>query len=127
MKNLQLKLDILEDELNLPIQFLSGKIHELVIHIPWTKLGSEPIVVTVNTMECEIAPSFQQKPSGEDVPQVPAPESAAGKDDVPKRAVPEIPGYMQGFVSRLKNNIKVQVNNLMFKYIQVRCVDQAAD
>lgn len=31
---------------------MSGHIHELRIHVPWTKLGSEPVVITINTMEC---------------------------------------------------------------------------
>lgn len=39
-------------ELKLPFTFLSGHIHELRIHVPWTKLSSEPVVVTINTMEC---------------------------------------------------------------------------
>lgn len=39
-------------ELKLPFTFLSGHIHELRIHVPWTKLGSEAVVITINTMEC---------------------------------------------------------------------------
>ncbi|XP_031724466.1 LOW QUALITY PROTEIN: vacuolar protein sorting-associated protein 13B, partial [Anarrhichthys ocellatus] len=39
-------------ELKLPFTFMSGHIHELRIHVPWTKLGSEPVVITINTMEC---------------------------------------------------------------------------
>lgn len=50
--NLELRLDVLEKELMLPITFLSGKIHKLQIHIPWTKLGSEPVEITINTLEC---------------------------------------------------------------------------
>lgn len=38
--------------MKLPFTFLSGHIHELRIHVPWTKLGSEPVVITINTMEC---------------------------------------------------------------------------
>ena len=29
-----------------------GHIHELQIHVPWTRLQSEPIVLTINTIEC---------------------------------------------------------------------------
>lgn len=39
-------------ELKLPFTFLSGHIHELRIHVPWTKLSTEPVVITINTMEC---------------------------------------------------------------------------
>ncbi|XP_008945138.1 PREDICTED: vacuolar protein sorting-associated protein 13B-like [Merops nubicus] len=52
LSKLELKLDVLEQELKLPFTFLSGHIHELRIHVPWTKLGSEPVVITINTMEC---------------------------------------------------------------------------
>lgn len=49
-QNLDLKLDVLEEELSLPFQFLSGHIHELAIRVPWTKIASEPIVITINTI-----------------------------------------------------------------------------
>ncbi|KAI4810856.1 hypothetical protein KUCAC02_013784 [Chaenocephalus aceratus] len=52
LSKLDLKLDVLEQELKLPFTFMSGHIHELRIHVPWTKLGSEPVVITINTMEC---------------------------------------------------------------------------
>lgn len=48
--NLDLKLDVLEEELHSPFTFSSGHIHELRIHVPWTKLASEPIVITINTI-----------------------------------------------------------------------------
>lgn len=51
-QNLDLRLDVLEEELNLPFcSFLSGHIHELIIRVPWTKIASEPICVTINTIE----------------------------------------------------------------------------
>ena len=34
--------------------FVSGHIHELRIHVPWHKLGSEPVVITINTIECAL-------------------------------------------------------------------------
>lgn len=49
---MDLRLDVLEEELNLPFcTFLSGHIHELTIRVPWTKIASEPICVTINTIE----------------------------------------------------------------------------
>ncbi|KTF72574.1 hypothetical protein cypCar_00047186 [Cyprinus carpio] len=42
-----LRLEVLEQELKLPFT-----IHELCIHVPWTKLSTEPVVITINTMEC---------------------------------------------------------------------------
>lgn len=50
--NLDLRLDIIEKAIQLPIVFQSGHIHELRLHVPWTKLGSDPVVITINTIEC---------------------------------------------------------------------------
>lgn len=49
-QNLELKLDVLEEELQLPFTFLSGHINDLKIQIPWTKIASEPIIITINTI-----------------------------------------------------------------------------
>ena len=71
--NLDLRLDVLEQELALPFSFVNGHIlsswmcpltkelalpfsfvnghiHELRIHVPWTKLTSESVVITINTI-----------------------------------------------------------------------------
>ena len=53
-QQVDLRLDALEGMLNLPITFVSGHIHELRLHVPWTKLGSEPVVITFNTIECVV-------------------------------------------------------------------------
>lgn len=50
LHNLDLRLEVLEEELQLPFTFVSGHIHELIIHVPWTKLYSEPICITINTI-----------------------------------------------------------------------------
>lgn len=52
LTNLDLRLDVLEEEFRLPFNLVSGHIHELQIHVPWTRLQSEPIVLTINTIEC---------------------------------------------------------------------------
>lgn len=49
-QNLDLRLDVLEDELQLPFSFVSGHIHELTVRVPWTKIASEPIQITINTI-----------------------------------------------------------------------------
>lgn len=49
-QNLDLRLDVLEEELQLPFSFVSGHIHELTIRVPWTKIASEPIQITINTI-----------------------------------------------------------------------------
>ena len=59
---MDLRLDALEGMLNLPITFVSGHIHELRLHVPWTKLGSEPVVITFNTIECVVKVGLCCKP-----------------------------------------------------------------
>jgi len=50
-QNLDLRLEVLEEELNLPVELVSGHIHELSILVPWTKLMSEPVKIVINTIE----------------------------------------------------------------------------
>ena len=52
LNNLELRLDVLESDLGLPMQLVSGKIRRLHIQVPWTALNSEPVRVTVDTLEC---------------------------------------------------------------------------
>lgn len=58
-QNLDLRLEVLEEQLNLPFVFVSGHIHELLIHVPWVKITSEPIVVTINTIGNTICNAYQ--------------------------------------------------------------------
>lgn len=48
--NLELNLDVLDSELQIPLTFASGHIQELKITVPWRKITSEPIVLNVKSM-----------------------------------------------------------------------------
>lgn len=48
--NIDLNVDALNDELQSSLTFTSGYIHDLTIHVPWTKLMSEPVTISVNTI-----------------------------------------------------------------------------
>ncbi|KAM4705859.1 intermembrane lipid transfer protein VPS13B [Rhinophrynus dorsalis] len=128
LSKLELKLDVLEQELKLPFTFLSGHIHELRIHVPWTKLGSESVVITINTMECilklkdgaqedlESCGSSSTSPSNTESAKVPMKprkiQQAAPTDpDLP-------PGYVQSLIRRVVNNVNIVVNNLILKYVE---------
>ena len=52
LNKLDLRLDAIEHALALPITFKSGHINELRLHVPWTALGSQPVRITINTIEC---------------------------------------------------------------------------
>lgn len=49
-QNLDIRLDVLQQELHLPLNIVSGHIHELTVRVPWTKIASEPIQINVNTI-----------------------------------------------------------------------------
>ncbi|XP_058503196.1 intermembrane lipid transfer protein VPS13B-like isoform X1 [Solea solea] len=127
LSKLDLKLDVLEQELKLPFTFLSGHIHELRIHVPWTKLGSEAVVITINTMECilklrdgaqddhESGSSSTSRSASDSSKAVAKPrrlqQAAPSDPDLP-------PGYVQSLIRRVVNNLNVVVNNLILKYVE---------
>lgn len=127
LSKLELKLDVLEQELKLPFTFLSGHIHELRIHVPWTKLGSEAVVVTINTMECilklkdgvqddhESGSSSTSRSASESSKTLSKPrrlqQAAPSDPDLP-------PGYVQSLIRRVINNVNIVVNNLILKYVE---------
>jgi len=52
----------LEEDIELPFSFISGRVHELRLNIPWTALTSKPITLTLNSLEFVIGPK-QKTPS----------------------------------------------------------------
>ncbi|NWY01214.1 VP13B protein, partial [Nothoprocta ornata] len=128
LSKLELKLDVLEQELKLPFTFLSGHIHELRIHVPWTKLGSEPVVITINTMECilKLKDGAQEdhESCGSSSTNRSATESmkwAVKPRRVQQSAPPDPdlpPGYVQSLIRRVVNNVNIVINNLILKYVE---------
>ncbi|XP_045784582.1 vacuolar protein sorting-associated protein 13B [Maniola jurtina] len=106
LHNLVLKADVLQREVALPFTLVSGRIHELLIQVPWTKIMSEPIVVTINTIECILS----LNPPADEVPPE---ETYSGRTQV----VEAPPGYMQALVRRIVSNIAVRVHSLIVKYV----------
>ncbi|CAK1588014.1 unnamed protein product [Parnassius mnemosyne] len=105
LHNLVLKADVLQQEVALPFTLVSGRIHELLIQVPWTKIMSEPIIVTIDTIECIL--SLHPPPE-----ESPPPES-------PRTQVVEAPpGYMRALVRRVVSNIALRVHHLIVKYVQ---------
>lgn len=125
--NLDLRLDVLESELRLPFTFVSGHIHELQIHVPWTRLNTEPIVITINTIECVLKLPSDDDPDHEtcstvsSTPSVTPGGTGGGTrstrksgDDLP--AAP--PGYVQSLINKIISNITIVCNNLILKYVE---------
>nr|XP_014343547.1 PREDICTED: vacuolar protein sorting-associated protein 13B [Latimeria chalumnae] len=128
LSKLELKLDVLEQELKLPFTFLSGHIHELRIHVPWTKLGSEPVVITINTMECILklkdGAQDDHESCGSSSTNRSTTESikSLAKSRRIQQAAPTDPdlppGYVQSLIRRVVNNVNIVVNNLILKYVE---------
>uniref|UniRef100_A0A3Q1CBY2 Vacuolar protein sorting 13 homolog B n=1 Tax=Amphiprion ocellaris TaxID=80972 RepID=A0A3Q1CBY2_AMPOC len=127
LSKLDLKLDVLEQELKLPFTFMSGHIHELRIHVPWTKLGSEPVVITINTMECILklrdgAQDDHDSGSSSTSRSVSDSSKAVAKPRRIQQAAPSDPdlppGYVQSLIRRVVNNVNIVVNNLILKYVE---------
>ncbi|KAJ8322212.1 hypothetical protein KUTeg_000683 [Tegillarca granosa] len=122
LNNLDLRLDVIEKAIQLPIVFKSGHIHEIRLHVPWTKLGSEPIVVTINTIECILklrdtaydgdnsSRSAAEKAKSKS-PQVRARTRRQDAGDIP-------PGYLQSVMNKITNNLSIIVNNLIIKFVE---------
>lgn len=108
----------------LPITFLSGKIHKLQIHIPWTKLGSEPVEITINTLECIVQLRYPDHSPGDTSNTVSESQTTGetqneglenalgGKEEAPPS------GYVQSLVNRVINNVSIHVHNVIVKYLE---------
>ncbi|XP_063374098.1 intermembrane lipid transfer protein VPS13B [Cydia amplana] len=107
LHNLVLKADVLQNEVALPFTLVSGRIHELLIQVPWTKIMSEPIVVTIDTIECVL--SLHPPAASEETLPAEPPRSTL---------VEAPPGYMQALVRRIVSNISLRVHHLIVKYVQ---------
>jgi hypothetical protein len=55
LRNVNLKPDIFEQH-GLPFELLYGKIGELQIEVPYTALGSKPVIAKLNNVEIVVRP-----------------------------------------------------------------------
>ncbi|KAK4291913.1 hypothetical protein Pmani_035289 [Petrolisthes manimaculis] len=118
--NLDLRLDVLEQELRLPFSFVNGHIHELRIHVPWTKLTSEPIIITINTIEC-ILKLKGTEGSGSSDSSSQSGGGGKGGEGRRRQRRPDLEAptsYIQGLINRIINNISIVCNNVILKYVE---------
>ncbi|KAH8877398.1 Vacuolar protein sorting-associated protein 13B [Schistosoma japonicum] len=117
LTQLDLRLDFLEDIIPLPVNFRSGRVHELRIHVPWTKLNSEHIIITLNTVECIFG---LKKPDTNKAEQnIQNPANVMDLYGCKNQSMPAnvSPGYLEGFIYRLLSNIHFVVHNLNLKFM----------
>jgi vacuolar protein sorting-associated protein 13B len=118
--NLELRLANIQKLVpTLPIIFQSGIIHELRIHIPWIRITSEPIVVTINQIELVIVLNKEQT-STNDSP-LPFPNETNSDPILLQQQQPTTPeqsNYVQTVLARILNNVHIIVNNLIIKFVE---------
>ena len=120
LKNLELQLDAIEEALSgmAPFELKSGSVKQLTVHIPWTSIGSEPIEITFESMECSVklkdlrSTSQSSKTAGTSGPETPSSMAANP---------PQAPSYLKGLLNRITNNVVLHVHNLLVKVIEEQC------
>lgn len=116
---LELRYDFLENLIPFPISFWSGQIQELRIHVPWTKLYSECIEITLDKVECIFGlkkPNFNNAKcnldfglNGNEVFDKFYQSTSNGSDST------GAPGYFDIYIARILSNIKFVINILNIK------------
>lgn len=114
--NLDLKLSALEEDLNLPLKFISGHVHELCIHIPWVKLAFEPIVLSINTIEFVVQLKNDES-ARQGVGGAGAGASASNSERKKVEYEPP-PGYVSSLVTKIIHNVVIKCNNIILKFIE---------
>ncbi len=132
LHNLDLRLDVLERELGIPVEFKSGCIRELTLHIPWNAIGSSSVEVSIKDLEFVIKlksvrttggseqSSDTEKRSADDIGESSKDSTSATPPTMPadKSNTEPAPGYLQGYLNRIANNIRVHIQNMVVKVIQ---------
>ncbi|KAH8278838.1 hypothetical protein KR018_010220 [Drosophila ironensis] len=114
-QNLDLRLEVLEEELNLPVELVSGHIHELSIQVPWTKLMSESVRIVINTIEFVAklpdGESKQRRATQKQEREKSSMEQAELTSKVPHTTTSSV-------VSKIINNISLECHNIILKYVE---------
>lgn len=135
LRNLELRLDVLEKELSIPLEFKSGFIRELTIHLPWSAIASTSVEVIIKDLELVVKlKSLRKAPNdnsedgegkGPDSNSDPKPADLSPADEVKEgtggEKEPTPPGYLQGYMNRILNNVRVCVKNMVVKILEEEC------
>jgi len=126
LRNLELRLDVLEKELKYPLKFKSGRIRELTLHIPWNAIASQPVEVTIKDIEFVVKLKDVRLHSTQNVPSQQTEATAAssmaaqpGSDG--QQPAEQAPGYLKGYMTRITDNVVIHVQNMVVKVIEEEC------
>ena len=122
LTNLELRLDVLERELHIPLEFKSGFIRQLTLHLPWNAIASSSVEVIIKDLEFVIllkslrtaATDAQASDKNSSSPDSTTVQSEA----VSTNQEEQTPGYLQGYLNRIMNNVQVTIQNMVVKVIE---------
>lgn len=124
LRNLELRLDVLERELRIPLEIKSGCIRELTLHLPWNAIGSSPVEVTIKDLEFVVKLKSLRMTSSDSLasymslPEVRMDNSDDSVSQSEAEDVEPAPGYMQGYLNRIINNVSVHIQNMVVKVME---------
>jgi vacuolar protein sorting-associated protein 13B len=107
-QNLELKLDVLDEELQLPFTFISGHLQYMKLEIPWTKIANEPITATINDLELVLKLKDMAN-----LPQTRKPKNRKTSIEEDSSA-----GYLASLITKIVNNISIICNNISIKFLE---------
>ena len=126
LRNLELRLDVLERELDYPLEIKSGRVRELILHIPWNAILSKPVEAFVKDVEFVVKLKDARRmsaPSKAPAEPQPSPLASGGSDVgmVKGAGEEQAPGYLQSYSSRILNNVTFTIHNLVVKVVEEEC------
>lgn len=113
LHKLDLRLDAIESLISLPIAFKSGIINELSVHIPWTKINSEPVIITINTLEFVAKLKNHQPEAFRSQGQKPYDTTA--KYFTEESTISR--NYIQSVIDKVIFNLSIVINNIIIKLV----------
>lgn len=124
LRNLELRLDVLEQALRYPLEIKSGHIRELVLHIPWNAILSKPVEAVVKDVEIVVKlKNVRNSSASRNALQKPIVVAARSTSDgaVKDSIGQNQPGYLQGYTNRILNNLTFHIQNLVVKVVEEEC------
>ncbi len=122
LRNLELRLDVLERELQYPVQFRSGRIQELLLHIPWNAIVSRPVEVVIKDVEFVVKlKDVRSTGAPSDTPHTQPlkenPETASGNREGRGQTKGEEQAP-KSYTSRIAHNVIYHLQNVVVKIVE---------
>lgn len=120
LRNLGLKAKVM-DLLGLPFKLKFGIIGKIDVDIPWSSLGSTPLVVEIEDIVALVSPKPDKQWSQSEMQKIiiESRQEAIEKFEAlnhPELAISEEPGYIASLIEKIVNNIQVYIKRIYIRY-----------